>query len=448
MAGVIESVSLKKIIRSTLDRAIRGVTRIDAVLYNTDKSVHIPIRFIESLTIIQDFHERRGDYINLGAKLQMPDYKLMVENIKDLLVTLSFMKIDPETGKTLYSDPVEKRTYKALLANISDLDKQYHSSLLEAKGGMETDETHSMMGSVDIQLISPKLYDLRKKKTAFIAKGSTVRDALLYGLSSLGVESVSLIEPDNTRVYENLTVDPFQNYASFIRFLQEEYGIYPEGCGNYYTDDIYYLYPRYRYREHGKGPRVNIINAPQGSYSGMNGYTAIDADGTVSIVSDGEAETTQLSGQGEEMDGNSVFFVPEDLFMDGDAHSSSSTVIEEEAFKSIVTQRNTNFTESNFNAQYGGSRTNTYPFIEKLVGSQVEVLNCTWSGGVPFSIPPNGRVLYHYDSKNQYKTQIGYPVSIRYSFVPLERVGKHPLFICVGKGSFYLDPEDYTKNRK
>lgn len=287
--------------------------------------------------------------------------------------------------------------------------------------------------------MDPDIYEIRHRQFNGLLKNVTLKDTIHYSANILGIKNISMVEPDNSRVYSSLSLPPMLDISNVFDFLQERYGIYSKGLVYYYTNKTLYLYPGYE-TSPVTDTVVNIYNVPENSYIGGKGYHYFDENKNLHILCNHKAQAKNLAAQSVENKGNYKIALRTDMSLDHvrSVQGEKGTFQKNNAL-SCGTTSNRGMVSDVKNARYETSSNNAFQMASDLVKMDCTLLFSGWSKALPNLIKPGTKVIYHYEDMETYTTKTGLIEEIDYSIRQQDRAGEYT-YICSAAFALRLDP--------
>lgn len=272
---------------------------------------------ISKIVIEEQFVENYADHISVVMTLSPNEMLLLLDNYRELRAHVFVRRMDPNTEYIDKENPVLDQDYMVILKD-KELRKRISKQALMPNNYLEKNDEHhnQYFTNVEVQLLTDKEYELKNKRFHFVLTDATVKDAICYGVKQLGIEKISMPEPENTTKYVNMIVPPQQSFKAFIEFLQDRYGIYNEGCNFYYNNEIMFIYPPYKRTVTDCPETAHFYCTGDGSYAGMKFYHAKDQNNMYHIVVNRTPVIKEMIDSGAENFGNWIMFEHADFMID------------------------------------------------------------------------------------------------------------------------------------
>lgn len=405
---------------------------------------------VVKLTIEQNFNSSYTDEISLVVSLMPAQYLQMYDNSRGLKCSLKFTPTNKNTMKR-DSAPSIIKEYLVIFKDKSDIRKKYSKEALvpDTEGQMTQEQQGAMIPDAEFQLIDQSSYNLRKIKLNFIARQVTIKDAILLICKLCEIKKTAIVQPDNTKAYENFYIPPSLSFDQAMVFLQSYYGVYNKGLGFYYTDETLYVFPECETKP--TTPESAHLYYVGNNYTGNDVNHAM-ADTITHIILNGFAKEQDLQDSGSEMDGTSM------IIQDATRIIDSATTIGESGATGLgkvsVSELNTNMFsagESDLGMTYNAYQpmfrfddSNPYKLRELLNAYRRVIVTTQWAAAVPFTFKPGYCVYYHYDGDNiangeqgatisatsMYTTKTGICSGVSYTFLEVGRHGSEYVHTC------------------
>ena len=442
---------LKNTVLNKLQNTPSGVFSLDIKIYsseNNDKDHIVSPLYIENYIIMQDFTKVYTDVIYLTFKVHLDEFLKIYQNYKNLYCTLISYPV-PETlrypKRDLSKEEVDNsiiennfkeninnegwvHTYRAVILNMEDILKQININEIKVneENTNDTDAIHSITLNVTLQLMKEDIYQIRTRSFNSLCKNCTVKQAIYTAANMLGINNVSLIEPDNKTTQRQIIFPPMQTLESFIPLLQKDPGIYKEGCEYYFTNGTLYIYPGYKADPERDDPIVNIYKIPDNYFAGLFGYHSTDEDKNIHIVVDKIIKVEDTANESLENTGNRVVTLNTDRTFDlnrtvlpnNSSHTSNNLL----SVSMINVEGNT---PDKFNTKYVKSSANAYVMASDMIKDNKITIQLGWHNPIPYLIVPGQRCIYHYEDQEGYKTKSGIIESVYYNFSPTSKQAEY-----------------------
>lgn len=406
----------------------------------TNANVVINVAYFNGLEIKQRFGLSYTDEILMNITLPMADMLVILQNAQDLKLVLNFQQVYHTTTKIIDNKTPIQLNYRVIISNADELLKQFtKNEIMVTKDTGRLESIHGRLHELNLQLMDPDIYEIRHKQFNGLLKNVTIKDAIHYSANLLGIKNISMVEPDNTRVYSSLSLPPMLDISNAFDFLQDRYGIYSKGLVYYYTDKIFYLYPEYE-----TAPKtdtvVNIYNVPENSYMGARGYHYFDEGKNLHILCNHKAQAKNLAAQSVENKGNYKIALRTDMTLDHirTVQGDNGTFQKNNAL-SCGTTSNRGMVSDVKNARYETSSNNAFQMASDLVKMDCTLLFSGWSKALPNLIKPGTKVIYHYEDSEVYTTRTGLIEELDYSIRQQDRSAEYT-YTCSAAFALRLDP--------
>lgn len=399
---------------------------IDLLITNTtNQSYSYSPLYVDKITINQDFGDAFADEIFLEFKAMPADYINMFNNTQGLIVSITFIYVNPQTLQRVFTPVPIVRTYKALLMNPKDILKEYTTGSLMPTTNMPLTEQHiSASIPVKLWLIESSAYTIRQQQFHGIFSQATVGNVISYIANQYQIKQIYLVPPDNTMSWSHVIIPPAQNFDELFDYIQTRFGVYMKGMEWYYTNSILYVYPAYENNPVIKY-NADIYNVPKGNYAGVLSYHALTtSSNNISIISTTEVKTTDISRPAAEDIGNSTSFMRAATVID-----NAVTTIEKGSFinnnRSLTVGTTIDRTASAnaSNPRYTKTTDNIFVESSKLAKWGAVLIECGWLKAIPFQLYPGHNIKYHYDDNGIFSSQQGILEGVFYTFTKSQKMG-------------------------
>ena len=403
------------------------------------------------LVIEQKFIDNAADHISVVVTLAPNEALLLLDNYRNLRAHVMIRRMDQQTETVDREDPVLDRDYIVALKD-KELRKRISKQALIPNEYLAEDRTHheQMFDNIELQLIADDEYNLGMERFHFMLTHVKVKDAILYGVKQMSneIKQVSMVEPDNKKIYMNLVVPPQQNIKSFLEFMQSRYGVYSRGCNFYFHDGILYIYPPYKRDESDTcSETTHFYCTGDGSFMGCKHYHAKDQNNMYHIVINHTPIIKELVDSGVGRYGNVLRIQRADLLIDRLSTIGEGSGAENARMglgKIEVGKTNTIkfMWESPEEVDYGIINNPTteefictssvYKYQSQLMSYRGTLCAFEWTNAEPYFIRPGYAVKWHIDGERdtydpdvtqyrdtaEYKTYNGICDMVIYTFMP------------------------------
>lgn len=393
------------------------IFEISATIINDITKQEYPLERIESLVLTQNFEESIGDVINLSSRIDRETYFILVNGYKNLKCKLVFKNHNPRTATT--GDDAYNFVWTAILTNRTD------SAKIESPGVLtNNDGGNSALKSLvtlNMELIHPMLLNIKYKKTCGIFRNITVDTAIKYFAAKLGVKHLSVTQPDNIRVIENLVIEPIRSLRDIYGFIQAKYGIYKKGLSVYFNgfdDDTGRLtvFPKYDYNPTGIPAimPIEIMFIGNGMMAGMSRTFGYYTDKTpietvvgstiasgMKIICNSTSVATDASDVGVDTIGSMSLLMNTERTIDIlrsikiDGNHRSVPIGDKYLLDGLMENTTNNgFSINLFNPTYDVSYNNPWKVASNYASFSKEVVVGTWVNALPWTFQPGVKLTY------------------------------------------------------
>jgi len=385
---------------------------------------------VDALTFDRNYADNYGDVITMDLKISPRDYALMFDQGQDLLCTVTMIPTDEHGRMVASKKPIQKQ-YRALVANPVDLRK------IQTDVHVFTQPTMSMQ----VELVEDIVYTLRHTKINVVFQTCDVKSAI-YGITQrLGIGQLHLVDPDNTHVWDHITIGQHQGIDSIYGYLQSTCGIYARGINSYLTDGVLYVYPPFA-TDPTYDKTAMFYQVDAGRYNAVSSFHYTENQ-TTSIVLNTKPEVQDLSTTASENIGTGFVFNRASRLRDaityvdpktGPAYTQDSALVVSLDSPRIAS-------EGKQNLIHIGATDNPYPQMSEIAAGQANLVKTTWMHADPFVLDPCHKLIYYYDSNNVMVKKTGILEQATYRLQEVTRLGEDFLYGCVGALVLRLSPE-------
>lgn len=406
----------------------------------TNPDVIINVDYFNAVEIKQRFSISYTDEILMHLTIPIANVITILQNAQDLRLALNLKQVYHTTTKVIDNAVPIQLNYRVIISNADELLKQFtKNEVAVTKDTGRLESVHGRLHDLTLQLMEQDIYEIRHKQFNGLLKNVTLKDAIHYSANMLGIKNISMVEPDNTRVYASLSLPPMLDISNVFDFLQERYGIYSKGLVYYYTNKTLYLYPGYETSPVTETV-VNIYNVPENSYPGGRGYHYFDENKNLHILCNHKVQAKNLAAQSVENKGNYKIALRTDMTLDHvrSVQGDKGTFQKNNAL-SCGTTSNRGMVADVKNARYETSSNNAFQMASDLVKMDCILLLSGWSKALPNLIKPGTKVIYHYEEMDVYTTRTGLIEELDYSIRQQDRSSDYT-YMCTAAFALRLDP--------
>lgn len=427
------------------------------VIFRTSENTEFVKTFtlIRSMTINQSFLSTYTDVIDLELEMQPKDYEDLYANSKGLYCEVIGRRVDEEY-EAFPGDIIFRWIGRAIWRNKRDPSQEYSKADMQV---LEDDETQPLIEKhygtlllAKFQLIDAIAYDLRHIQATMILKGVTMKQTCRFLIerllgSNLPNASIEMYPPDNKKTYTNMVIDPMQNISSIFTHIQNKrgYGIYNKGINHYFTGNTFYLYPPFELEAPlANKPAVHFYYVGRGKLSSSKGYSKLDPDGTLHVLSDQQVTVTDTSDETIERFGNALMLMNSETLIDHYITASQPNLLQNPIVKTnngILSVFNLlsdhGIVDLAYNPRYMKNNGNTFSKLAELNAGLRIKIEATWLHAAPFSITPTSRIYFHYDDDMIYTVKPGLCHFIKYTIHRVKQM-ERMLYGCTAKLVFFV----------
>lgn len=449
---------LQDTVYAQLKSAPSGLFGLEVQFYSTSNPNANDIvspKYIKNLAIFQDYRNHVTDVMTITMDLTPLEFIHLYTMYEDLTCKLTAFAFS-EAWKALELYPAWEFTYKALILGMEDILKQINiNEIMPTENNPIGDSTQSVTLPIAFQLVSEDVYEHIKSSVNFTIKNATIKQLIYAVANTIGIDNVYMpVEPDNTQVYPQLTIPPVQNLATVYPEIQKTYGIYRDGLGYYYANGRLYLYPAYRVNpENDYSPIANFYKIPDKELSGLYGYTSMDANGNLHVVSNLPVSMKDTAAESVENVGNHIVTLNTDKVLDLNrtVHGGNNNSSFEEDNLIHLTMDGVRGNTKNMSVfKYVKGTNNAYEMSSNLMEQNFTQIEITWNNPLPYTLRPGQQVIYHYEDDLGYKTKKGILVGVSYVYTVATRNDQGYIYGGVGKAVLRLasDSEELVSDNE
>lgn len=442
LAGFNCSMQMDEITTTIMTAATSGLFTIECLITSPDNAeLNVSLAYIRQFSIEQMPPKAYADMVELQVELTLQEYYDLIKHYQNLRCLLIFKFVEKETFAVIPDKPPLTYSGRVMFKNTPDLAKELPIGVLRPDmNNPETEAHHGQRITVDLQLMDPDLYELRKVQINGILTNATVKQGLFYVMSLLGIKKTAIVPPDNETVYNNFSIPPMLNLSNVIDYVQNQYGVYNKGCEYYFADGRLYVYPAYETEPKSSKNTVHIYNVPPGRFAGASGFhTYLGED--LHIVCNTAVMNQSHTERAIETIGNSIAFLDASKVIDNFRNLLGNKMsVGEKNVAGFDLQTSKGVKANTQHTQYARVSSNPFLFTSKMAEQHGETVVCGWIHALPMAFSPGQRVVFHYDDDGVYTHQKGICQGIVYTIKEVQRPS-YPVYACVGQMFLFLDAE-------
>lgn len=443
------STRLQAELTKVFDAPVAGVYIPRCVIHNPNTGFKFSPRYVTAIDIDQNFVASYMDATQITIQLTPGEYQDIIDNSLDLECTITLTPVDVESGREILTIKPIKLTGAVVLKNQEDISKLINASNIPTEDEVtDTDSAarNQFTFEYTFHIIDKNSYALRHTQINTILTNVTIEQVLHWVAQQLSIETIKIVPPDNTQVYDNFII-PVSDISSVFSFIQERYGIYAKGLGYYYTGDTLYIYPQYDTDINNSTETgvLRLISAPEQSYLGMDHYHLYNDD-DLWVVTNSNKSMMTLNSVGEENGGNVHVSANTDNQRDNSVVINSDGTITRSADTLSVVQMSNkkgSMNSKSQNLKYVGQRSNIYQSTSEMAANNGSLLACAWAQAVPKAIAPGKIISYQYDDTDmKFSAQRGRVLSVSYTSNKQPQLNNGVFWLTfMAKISAFIDPE-------
>jgi len=417
----------------TMKNGVSCICNIDSKVYSENNaSVSVVPKKIVTMSIVQNYDTATYDSITATIDVSVEEAIVILSNYTNLKMQLVFNRVDKDSGKIIEQVLPEIQEYKVIIANASDMLKQFTKSELvpSSNAGEESrdqsytpGEVQSRRINLELQLFEEDVYEKRSRPVNVQLSKCKLSDGLHCVANALDISDVKITQVSNERQFNNLTIPPGSTLETVFDNLQKKHGIYPKGIAGYYRDKTLYVYPPYETNP-DTIRTCNLYKVKEDSYLGAPTYHYDEGD-DVHIVLNKETKLDNLSEKTTENTGNYFVSLRADTMHDTDKlMNGKEGKVRNNNLLSISSKNEKMASDNKVLAKFTEPTNNAYTMSSDMSQGMCKVLNAVWQYAWPFNVEPGMKVLYHYEDNNAYKTTTGILSSVTYTLMPIAMQGR------------------------
>lgn len=369
---------------------------------------------IIQLTLEQNYYANFNDTILLSLNLTAGQLNNLLENRRELIMQICWSKV--ESRKTT---PLYRQEYMVNILESGDKDLVLGKRNYSFRTAYDTDKPQQHV-SVHLELIDRTVYELKKKRMAFILHNATMKEALLTVAQLQEFEKVYIYEPDNKTVYPNLIIPPLQSITTVFDYLQHtsKYdGVYLTGLNYYIQQGVLFVFPLQNSVSSGK--RCNIYNA--GKTLGEGAVRFFNVSNTtlnLAIVDPVESyDDTHVR-----IESNYTWadiLTPKEVLGHYPLVGTTVDIKNDIISNYSIDAEHLGLTNSVFNHEYFFEN-NKSRITEELYSNGISALRVFWRNALPFLIRPDIETHYIAETPNGVKNVACIVSKVVYVFSPVQ----------------------------
>lgn len=370
--------------------------RIKVSLYRDRKTkLFDQLIHVEQFTIAQNPLDWYSDLIILKCHVPPREFLRLIEDHIDLMCTVKIVAIHRDTREILEGEETEY-TGSVLVRNYKELTDSVNQGQIDAN-----ERTGDSLLPVELELIDPDLYSIRKMEFNRILRDCTVRQTSKYLAGQMGFTRLEMVPPDNERVYDHVIVPPGLKLSNVSDWLQNApgLGMYYNDCTWYYTQGILRVFPKNSTRL--PEPSMNFYSAGIGNVIEPPTTYRKDSSGNGYAVISGEAQYRSLGQERIEnkkierllVDDELAAFDWVDVGKDGSVTVPDHLLYLKRGEKNIWGMKD--MAPQDSDASIVNSKGNPYQRASESTDVHLDRMAFTWEKAVPFAVVPGHRVFFH-----------------------------------------------------
>lgn len=364
-----------------------------------------PMRVL-GIDLMRDYDNNYCDEIMVEVAMGVGTYNhLIFPNKTNLVATLYRKPVGSTPDKELFGVDIDQQPFRAVIYDTSSPTMTGNDTY---SGDMETG---NLMGlrSVKFQLLDMAIEQTRLQSFGTVFRNVTALDAIKYAVTkiagSLDVDAqhkivgVDAVDPDNTKVFANITVPHGTQAVDVPRYIAYKCAMpYTAGFGAYLQTSIWYLYPLFDTTRFDKAKySLTIVNVPKNRFPAASRTFRVTRSQVI-IMATEASKHYDPSYQGQLVAGNGARYADADQTFAGFTTASDNKIKADRS-------KNTNEylgekMDSGYNNVQMGHRpvtANTFAEMSRVASRMGSVLMVQWINSVPGLIRPGMAVKYMYE---------------------------------------------------
>ena len=388
---------------------------------------------IDTIDYIRDYESNYSDVIDIGFKISGKDYAILQDQGQNLLCLLTLTYMD-QYGVLATTPPPVSKQYNVMINDPRDI-----------RAGVPDIHVYVEPNiPISLRLIESTVYNLRQTKINAIYPNVTVTQVIYALAATFGIKNIHLVPPDNTHVYDHITIASHQGIESAFITLQAQCGVYQKGMNHYITDGVLYIYPPFDTAPAYDRTAI-FYQVDKGRYSGNNTFHMLGTS-SISIVVNTQPHSFDLSIAGAENVGTGFIFLKSSRLTDGitTIDSSKGAQFTDSPGMSVSLASNRTVIQNQNNMVHIQSTDNPYPKMSEIIAHQASLMEVGWREADPFQMDPPQAIVYNYDQNGTMVKKTGILSKASYRISNMGKIGVFDRFGCVGVLTLRLSPNVTT----
>ncbi len=326
------------------------------------------------------------------------------------------------------------KMYRGILVGVKDEQMEANRADITETGLQDA----MSISIITFQLISEAAYDLRLRE---VAGGQTIfanaasHDVLRYFLvktrlydrysNKESVASINIDELKSDRVFREIKLPEGTPYLAIPDYLQDNYGIFPQGMGCFLKNQSWYVFAPYGLSKSAMDVRrLVLFNAPSARNRSLERNFKVDGK-TITVIATGMSRHNKTSDSDALNGGTGVRYASLSS-IDG----AVSTADPSEDPLRTPQDYMTEYRSSNYASPYNKTTTAKERFTDnplkaasELAARGGEVMTVTWENGILDPLIPGMPVKFYYGKAGKVEMREGTLISAeRFSTIPLSGI--------------------------
>ena len=329
--------------------------------------------------------------------------------------------------------PFTKR-YRAVLVDVKNEHMEANTSTITDTGLQDS----MSISIITFQLMPEASYDLRLREvgggeTIFVNR--TAHDVLRYFLvkmrlydrfsKSESVATVNIDELKSDRTYREIKIPEGTSYLAIPDYLQDNYGIFPQGMGCYLKGQSWYVFAPYGLSKASADvDRLIVFNAPSSRNRSLERNFKVEGK-AITVIATGNSEHIKKS-DADALNGGTGVRYASLRSIDGSVSSADPTADPVRTPQDYMTE----YRSSNYASPYNKTVTAKERFTDnplkaasELAGRGGDLITVTWENGMLDPLKPGMPVKFYYGKQGKVETRQGTLINAeRLSTIPLSGI--------------------------
>lgn len=326
------------------------------------------------------------------------------------------------------------KMFRAVLVGIKDEQMEANRADISETGLQDA----MSISIITFQLISEAAYDLRLREVAggqTIFANATAHDVLRYFLvktrlydrysNKESVATINIDELKSDRVYREIKLPEGHPYLGIADYLQDNYGIFPQGMGCFLKGQAWYVFAPYGLSKASADVRrLVLFNAPSARNRSLERNFKVEGN-TITVIATGMSKHTKTS-DAEALNGGTGVRYASLSAIDGAVSTADPATDPLRTPQDYMTE----YRSSNYASPYNKTTTAKERFTDnplkaasELAARGGDLITVTWENGVLDPLVPGMPVKFYYGKAGKVELREGTLINAeRLSTIPLSGI--------------------------